>query len=318
MKFLSMAVSLVVAVFALAIILGGPTPAPPMASINEPFKFVDFTDLPALQNYTAKDGAVLAYRQYQPKDVAPQGSVVLIHGSSASSNSMHVLAKAFAKGGFSAYAMDVRGHGASAPKGTIQYVGQLEDDLEAFMQAVSIKPPSTLVGFSSGGGFALRFAASDRQALFQSYLFMSPFIHQDAANAQPDNGWGHVGIPRIVAIAILSQVGITAFNDLPVVNFALDAAAKKILTPEYSYALATNFRLPNDYKSAIRKIRQPSAVLAGKDDELFQTDKLDMIFRGEGQNWPVTLLPGVGHIPLTLKPDAVLEAVNMVKQLQVK
>jgi len=43
-----------------------------------------------------------------------------------------------------------------------------------------------------------------------------------------------------------------------------------------------------------------------------------MIFRGEGQNWPVTLLPGVGHIPLTLKPDAVLEAVNMVKQLQVK
>lgn len=318
MKFIAIAVSLVVAVLVLAIILGGPAPAPPMASINEPFKSVDFSDLPALKNYTAKDGAALAYRQYEPKDVAPQGSVILIHGSSASSNSMHVLAKAFVEGGFSAYAMDVRGHGVSGPKGTVQYVGQLEDDLAAFMQTVSVKQPSTLVGFSSGGGFAMRFAASDRQALFQSYLFMSPFIHQDAANAQTESAWGHVGIPRIVAISILNQVGITAFNALPVISFALDDAAKKRLTPEYSYVLATNFRLPNDYQAAIRKIHQPSAVLAGKDDELFQTDKLEMIFREEGKNWPVTLLPGVGHIPLTLKPDAVHEAVNMVKQLQAK
>jgi non-heme chloroperoxidase len=62
MKLISIAVSLVAAIFALAISLGGPTPAPPMASINEPFKHVDFSDLPELQNYTAKDGAVLAYR----------------------------------------------------------------------------------------------------------------------------------------------------------------------------------------------------------------------------------------------------------------
>lgn len=318
MKFIAIAVPLVAAILALAIILGGPTAAPPMASINEPFKSVEFSDLPALQNYTAKDGAVLAYRQYEPKDVAPQGSVVLIHGSSASSNSMHVLAKAFAKGGFSAYAIDVRGHGVSGPKGSIQYIGQLEDDLAAFMQAASVKQPSTLVGFSSGGGFAMRFAASNRQALFQSYLFMSPFIHQDAANAQPENAWGHVGIPRIVAISILNQVGITLLNDLPVISFALDATAKKKLTPEYSYTLATNFRLPNEYKAEIRKIHQPSAVLAGMDDELFQTEKLEAIFREEGKTWPVTLLPDIGHIPLTLNPNAVHQAVNMVKQLQAK
>ncbi len=155
-------VAFIAVVFGLAIVFGGPTPPPELPSISMPFKSVDFSDLPELKTYSAKDGTKLAYRHYEPVDVLPKGSVVLIHGSSASSSSMHVLAKAFAKSGFSAYALDIRGHGASIPKGTIKYVGQLEDDLEAFTQAVSLKKPSTLVGFSSGGGFAMRFAASDR------------------------------------------------------------------------------------------------------------------------------------------------------------
>jgi non-heme chloroperoxidase len=267
MKFIVIAISFIAVVLGLAIIFGGPTPPPELPSINKPFKSVNFSDLPELKTYSARDGAKLAYRYYEPLDVPPKGSVVLIHGSSASSSSMHVLAKAFAKSGFSAYALDVRGHGASGPKGTIKYVGQLEDDLGAFIQAVSLKKPSTLVGFSSGGGFALRFAASDRQALFQSYLFMSPFIHQIAPNARPADGWVNIGVTRIVSISILNSAGITAFNDLPVTSFALDpAAVKKGLTPEYSYALATNFRLPMDYKASIRNIHQPCAVLAGIDD----------------------------------------------------
>lgn len=82
-----------------------------MASINNPFKSVDFSDMPPLQRFTAADGAALAYRYYSPNGAAARGSVVLVHGSSASSNSMHVLAKAFAKAGYAAYALDIRGHG---------------------------------------------------------------------------------------------------------------------------------------------------------------------------------------------------------------
>jgi hypothetical protein len=113
-------------------------------------------------------------------------------------------------------------------------------------------------------------------------------------------------------------LGFTAFNDLPVTSFALDDKAKKMLTPEYSFALATNFRLPMEYKASIRNIHQPCAVLAGTGDELFQTEKLEAIFRDEGKDWPVTLLPGVGHIPLTLDSDAVSEAVKIVIQLQTR
>ena len=164
-----------IAAITAAIAFGGPKPPPAMASINNPFKAVDLSDLPPLLHFAAADGASLAYRYYSPARVVPRGSIVLVHGSSASSNSMHLLAKAFAKAEYAAYALDVRGHGDSLPKGTIRYIGQLEDDLDSFTHAVSLQKPSTLVGFSSGGGFALRFAGSNRQDEFQSYLLLSPF-----------------------------------------------------------------------------------------------------------------------------------------------
>ena len=103
-----------------AIVFGGPKSLPPMASVNDPFKTVDFSDLPPLRHYAAEDGAALAYRYYDPVGATPRGSVVLIHGSSASSNSMHILAKGFANAGYAAYALDIRGHGASGIKGKIK------------------------------------------------------------------------------------------------------------------------------------------------------------------------------------------------------
>ena len=156
---------LVVAIFALAIILGGPGKPHPMGSITDPFTSVDFSDLPQMSRLTARDGTKLAYRFYAPATSAPsKGSVVLIHGSSATSSSMHPMAKALSAAGFVTYALDIRGHGGSGRKGQIAYIGQLEDDLTDFMKAVSPRPPVTLAGFSSGGGFALRFAGEMQAA----------------------------------------------------------------------------------------------------------------------------------------------------------
>ena len=300
-----------------AIVFGGPTTPAQMASINEPFKALDFSDLPALQHFVAKDGASLAYRLYRTSATPANGSVVFVHGSSASSNSMHILAKAFAKAGYDAYALDVRGHGASGVKGQIGYIGQLEDDLESFAHAVTLQKPATLAGFSSGGGFVLRFAGSPRQDIFQNYLLLSPFLSQDAPTYRPDGGgWVKVGIPRLIAISILNGFGIRAFNDLPVTRFALNEEAKAFLTPEYSYSLAQNFRPLADYEANIRAAMQPVAVLAGTADEAFHTDKLQDTFRKQGKNWTVTLLPGIGHIPLTLEPSAVNAAVKAVSDMR--
>jgi non-heme chloroperoxidase len=309
-------VAVLVAAFGFAIAFGGPGQPPPMASINNPFKDVNFSDLPQVSYFTARDGTKLAFRAYLAGDGSAKGSVVLVHGSSAGSSSMHVMAKGFAAAGYAVYALDVRGHGASGAKGRIAYVGQLEDDMEDFVRSVRLGLPSTLVGFSSGGGFVLRFAGSPRQKLFSNYLLLSPFLSQDAATSRPSSGgWVSVGVPRIIAISVLNGFGIRAFNDLPVTRFALTEEARKFLTPQYSFALAVNFGPERDYQANIRAVRQPLRVLAGQNDEVFYPDQFASVFKAAGKDVPVTLLPAIDHISLTLNPAAIQAATATVESM---
>jgi alpha-beta hydrolase superfamily lysophospholipase len=309
-------VAVLAAAFGLAIALGGPGEPPPMSSINDPFKNVDFSDLPELSHFTGRDGAKLAFRAYPAVGDAIKGSVVLVHGSSASSSSMHVMAKGFAAAGYAAYALDIRGHGQSGAKGHIAYIGQLENDMEDFVHAIKLAQPSTLAGFSSGGGFVLRFAGTARQKLFSNYLLLSPFISQDAATSRPSSGgWVTVGVPRIVAISFLDGFGVHAFNNLPVIKFALTEEARGFLTPQYSFALAQNFRPERDYQANIRAVRQPLRVLVGQNDEAFYADKFASVFKTAGKDVPVTLLPGINHISLTLDPAALQAATSAVESM---
>ena len=319
-RVLIIAPGLVVAIFALAIVFGGPGTPRPMGSITDPFSSVDFSDLPQLSRFTARDGTQLAYRSYAPATSAPsQGSVVLIHGSSATSSSMHLMAKELSAAGFATYALDVRGHGGSGDKGQIGYIGQLEDDLTDFMRAVSPPAPVTLAGFSSGGGFALRFAGSAQQNLFTSYLFLAPFLSQDAPSIRPGGGgWASVGVPCIIALSILNGFGLRTFNSLPVLRFAVSENTKKILTSEYSFALQTNFRPHTDYLADLRKMHQPFGLLIGENDEVYYPNRFAEVLRQAGKDVPVTIIPAVDHIHLILSPLALQNAVEAVRSLDSK
>ena len=133
---------------------------------------------------------------------------------------------------------------------------------------------------------------------------------------RPDSGgWVRVGIPRIAALMLLRGVGVHAFDHLPVTRFALSHNARATLTPYYSFALAENFRPPADYGACIRAAGQPMRVLAGADDEAFYADRFAALFEAEGRTVPVTLLPGLGHIPLTLDPAALQAAVAAVEAI---
>ena len=199
------------------------------------------------------------------------------------------MATALAAAGVHVYALDVRGHGASGHKGHIDFIGQLESDLQMFVQAIKPPSPSTLIGFSSGGGFVLRMAASEMQSSFDSYLLLSPFLSHRAPNYRPDSGgWVSVGVPRILALTVLNGIGLRQWNDLPVTRFAL-----------------------LDLQNAKGKV----ATLAGDADEAFQTQELQGIVQSAGKDWPVQLLPGIGHIPLTLEPGALKAVVDTVMRL---
>ena len=299
-----------------ALAWGGPGAPPPIVSINDPFNSVDISNISPLKSYQGADGAQLFYREYAPQGNNIKGSAVLVHGSSGSSESLHPMATVLAAAGVKVYALDVRGHGKSGPKGHIAFIGQLESDLQMFVQAVQPPSPSTLIGFSSGGGFVLRVAASEMQSAFDSYLLLAPFLGHTAPNYRPDSGgWVSVGVPRIVALNVLNAVGIRYWNDLPVVRFALTEEAKSFLTPEYDFNLNANFSANQDYRQDLLNAKGKVAILAGDADEAFQTQELQRIVQSAGKDWPVQLLPGIQHIPLTLEPSALKAIAELVQKL---
>jgi len=141
-----------------------------LKSVTDPFSEMDMAGLPPVTRYKARDGAALSYRLYKGGDAQV---AVLIHGSAGSSNDMHRMAEALLQRGVTVYVPDLRGHGANSPHGDIFYLGQLDDDMADFMQAVHPKHKNaqwTLVGFSSGGGFAADRRSRSRQRVRQVHL----------------------------------------------------------------------------------------------------------------------------------------------------
>jgi alpha-beta hydrolase superfamily lysophospholipase len=301
-------------------LLFGTVNAPPVASgFGYQFRDVDYSDLPPFEYYRARDGVGLAYRSYlaPATDVRPQRIAVLIHGASDSSAGMHVVAKALARAGVSCYVPDLRGHGANQPHGDIQYWGQLDDDLIDFMRQKRPKhSPAqwTLVGFSAGGGFALRIDGGAGGNIFDQYLLLAPGLRYDAPTSRPPPKNGSDGSDdasrfvapytgRLIAITVLRGLGVHRFDGLPVLAFGVPMDSKRF-TAAYSMRLLENFSPHQDYLADIRNIHKPTVVLVGTNDEFGLPEKFAPVFHGQRADVEVKLLPGLNHLDLVTRPEA--------------
>ena len=282
-----------------------PVKPPPLAVVSNPFAGVDFSDLPAVRSYAARDVAKLGYRAYGSGGTQV---VVLVHGSSDDGSGMHPLAKALGATGASVYVPELRGHGNSGRRGDIDYIAQLEDDLADFVAVLRPLHPEanfTLIGFSSGGGFVLRAIAGHDEALFDRFVMISPALPPGAPTIRPGTGgWASVALPRIIALAMLNRVGIDWFNGLPIVAFATSPKATQ-LTDAYSFRLAVGFGAPRDYLAALGRSAKPAALLVGGGDELFYPDRFEPLLRPARPDLRVTLVPGIGHIGMTVAPEGI-------------
>jgi len=147
-------------------------------------------------------------------------------------------------------------------------------------------------------------------------LFLAPFLSQNAPSIRPaGGGWASVGVPRIVALAILNGFGLRSFNSLPVLRFAVSEKTKTILTSEYSYALETNFRPHQDYLADLRNMHQPFRILIGENDEVYYPNRFAEVLKQAGKDTPVTMVPGIDHIQLILSPVAIEKSIEALKSL---
>lgn len=270
------------------------------------FSTWNMAEIPPPQRLTARDGAPLVYRHYPGrKDLA----VVLVHGSSGTSVSVHKLAQAIQAAGGTVYAINLRGHGGSGTRnGDSSYKAQLDDDLVDFVKATGLTDTQihrTLIGFSSGGGFALRTASGPNGTLFDAYLAISPYIAHDSPTSKPrSGGWAGVAIGRLVALAVLDRVGLPWFQGLPVIRFATAARPDDTRTPAYSYRLTTGMQIGPDWRERLRRIEQPTWVVVGSKDELFHPDQYLPSLKPLSPKISVSVQPGHGHMDMIADPKA--------------
>ena len=291
----------------LAAIIATPIRRPPeLTSVSATARAVDRSDMPGIDRFHARDGTELAYRHYPARAPASGQIAVVVHGSSGSSVAVHALAKTLAARGIDTYAPDIRGHGASGTRGDIVYLGQLEDDLADFVAEIrkaSPTAPLTLIGHSSGGGFALRVAGSPIQNLFARTVLLAPYLGYDAPSSRQDaGGWASPDIPRFLGLRLLRQFGITCCESLPTIAFAVPANSSEILASTYSYRLMRNFGTTRDYRADLAAATKPVAVFAGAADELMFPDKYK---EAVGERVSVKLIDGVNHMGIVSDPAAV-------------
>jgi pimeloyl-ACP methyl ester carboxylesterase len=306
-----------VAVLALAAALAAPlrTP-PPLASIHASALNIDQAGKPALSRFQARDGTWLAYRLYPAADGATDRLAIIAHGSSGSSDEMHAVARALAKNGIAAVAIDARGHGASGTRGDIGYIGQLDDDLADLIVELRqsyADAKLTLIGHSSGGGFVLRIAGGPLAEKFDRFVLLSPFLGGRAPTTRPGIGnWASVDLPRVVALTLLNRFGLTWGESLPVIAFATEPEAAKFVTSRYSFRLLGNYGPPDDWRAAFRASVGRIEVIAGENDELMDAPAYKTNLEPLGAE--VTLVPGVDHMGVDYGPAALAAIVAATKQ----
>ena len=300
---------------ALALLLAGLlsaplVPPPELQSISAARRTVDFSGLPALERFQARDGTWLGFRHYPATGPATGRAAVVVHGSSGSSGgTIHALSGALAARGVETWAVDIRGHGASGTRGDIGHVGQLEEDmadLVAEIRKTAPAVPLTLVGHSSGGAFALRVAGSPIQNLFARTVLLAPYLGYNAPSTRPSSGgWARADIPRILGLELLRAVGVNCCEALPVLALAVPPNSEKTLVGTYTDRLMRNFAVHGDFRRDLAAATRPLTIISGADDELMFPEKYAEAVRGAKVTVDVRLLDGINHMGIVAAPKAV-------------
>ena len=273
---------------------------------------------PIDENYVARDGAEI-YCPYLQGD--SDIVVVLIHGAGSDGTYLLPLAERLnASTNATVVIPDLRGHGRSslANKGDVDYVGQLEHDLEDLNAALRLKYPDAKIilgGHASGGGLAVRYGGS-QLAEFDGYLLLAPYLGYDAPTVRADySGWAVASTRRYLGLAMLNHVGITGLNGMPVLFFNHHDAGENLLQVEsYTYRMSESFT-PQSYDSDLQSNHKSILTLIGNLDELFDADQFEAVFRENAPHAELHIIPNTMHLDLVSQPEVINLTIRWVEEI---
>ncbi len=305
-KFVIISIVIYFGIVGVLIVTGKPKkPDPAQRGLAFDELFFDYSSLPKLKSFKARDGTKLAYRHY-PSD--SDKIVIMLHGSGWHSRYFLPLAMFISSENLAqVYTPDLRGHGPTPKRrGDVDYIGQFEDDLADIITIIQKENPKAMLivgGHSSGGGLSIRFAGSQYGHKANAYLLLAPFLKYNAPTTRSDSGgWAKPYTGRIIGLVMLNNIGIRWFNYLTVMEFNMPEKARDgTETLSYSYRLNMAYE-PLDYKEDLSAITKPLLVVAGTKDEAFIYCQYEPVI-SQYTEVQVKLLQGVTHMGVVVGPE---------------
>lgn len=264
----------------------------------------------------AKDGVVLAVQRLVPEGEA-KARLIILHGGSFNSKRYMGLCRALMNAGYEAIALDFRGHGASEGRpGTVEYFGQLEDDLECVIKHCNeIKAMPTLVGGHSYGAMvAFRFLLNKGQEGIAGFFMIAPSIGVPLEAHKYNNDTGRLynmmyfrprlvtrplpeaakqHVPRVNNRMLWAARFLPWLRHKPVIVFPASEKMAKLegRVTEYSY----NMMMAGDVGNIVEafgKLEIPTLMIYGLEDELLHAHYPQTVFHWYMQHkMDKTLLP---------------------------
>ena len=274
--------------------------------------------VPIDEDYVARDGAELYCPYFQgDSDIV----IVLIHRAGSDGTYLLPLAERLNNlSNATVVVPDLRGHGRSAlgNMGDVDYLGQLEHDLEDLNAALRIKYPDAKIilgGHVSGGGLAVRYGGS-QLAQFDGYLLLAPYLEYDATTVRADNtGWAMSSARRYVGLNMLNRIGITGLNGMPVLFFNHPKAVENPLQVDsYSYRMSESFS-SQSYDSDLQANQKSILTLIGNHDELFDADQFEAVFRENAPLAELYIIPDTTHLDLVSQPQAINLTISWIEEI---
>lgn len=244
--------------------------------------------------------------------------LILIHGSGSESRYLESLAGNISQDNFATVITpDLRGHGRNLKdQPDINYIGQLEEDIEDIIKYTrdSLNAKKIiLAGHSSGGGLVLRYVANSAFTKVDKAIMIAPYLGHDAPTVKPESGgWVTVGIKRWVGLSMLNSIGISKYNEKPVLFFNRPKAYEDSLqNKSYSYRMAVNFA-PKDYEKDIANLQTSSLVIVGAEDESFYSSKFKEVFRPASRYTDIQIMENVNHLNIVKDSDVLNRIENFI------
>lgn len=287
-----------------------------------------------LDSVKLPNGEKLGYR----KKEGGEKKLVLLHGNMTSSKHWDILIESMPEE-FTIYAPDLRGFGVSSYNKEINSLHDFSEDFKLFCDKLNLNR-FNLMGWSTGGGVAMDFAADNPEYVDKLILMESvgtkgyPIFKKDE-NGQPIPG---------ELLSTKEEIANDPVQVLPVLNAYenKDKDTMKMIwnntiytdnqpTPEkydeyledmftqrnlvdVDYALA-HFNISNEHNGLeegngkAEKIKAPTLVLYGENDKVVTEQMAKDIESDIGENAKLKYLQNCGHSPLIDDLDQLLNKI---------